>query len=73
MLGHFFDLEGNPIETSLAARTLSPELAGLKGRRIVAIAGGPEKVEAIQAVLASGYLKGLITDERTAGALAKTI
>jgi DNA-binding transcriptional regulator LsrR (DeoR family) len=72
VLGHFFDRAGKPIETSLAARTLSPELAGLKGRRIVAIAGGPEKIEAIGAVLAGGYLKGLITDERTAEALAKT-
>ncbi|GLS20868.1 DNA-binding transcriptional regulator [Labrys miyagiensis] len=73
MLGHFFDRDGNPVETSLAARTLSPELEGLKGRRIVALAGGPEKIDAIQAILASGYLKGLITDERTAEALAKTI
>jgi len=69
MLGHFFDAAGNPVETSLAARTLSPDLAGLKGRRIVALAGGTEKVEAIRAILASGYLKGLITDERTAEAL----
>jgi DNA-binding transcriptional regulator LsrR (DeoR family) len=73
VLGHFFDRDGNPVETSLAARTLSPELEGLKGRRIVALAGGPEKIDAIQAILASGYLKGLITDERTAEALAKKI
>jgi DNA-binding transcriptional regulator LsrR (DeoR family) len=73
VLGHFFDIAGNPVETSLAARTLSPELAGLKGRRIVALAGGPEKIDAIQAILASGTLKGLITDERTAEALAQKI
>jgi DNA-binding transcriptional regulator LsrR (DeoR family) len=71
VLGHFFDIAGNPVETSLAARTLSPDLEGLRGRRIVALAGGPEKVDAIQAILASGYLKGLITDERTAQALAR--
>lgn len=70
MLGHFFDHVGRPIETSLAARTLSPDLDGLKGRRIVAIAGGPEKIGAIRAVLMGGYLSGLITDERTARALA---
>lgn len=73
VLGHFFDRYGNPVETSLAARTLSPAIEGLKGRRIVALAGGPEKIDAIQAILASGYLKGLITDERTAEALAKKI
>jgi DNA-binding transcriptional regulator LsrR (DeoR family) len=69
MLGHFFDRSGRPIETSLAARTLSPDLESLKGRRIVGIAGGTEKIAAISAVLKSGCLKGLITDERTAQAL----
>jgi DNA-binding transcriptional regulator LsrR (DeoR family) len=37
--------------------------------RTVAIAGGPEKIDAIRAVLKSGRLWGLITDERTAKAL----
>jgi DNA-binding transcriptional regulator LsrR (DeoR family) len=70
VLGHFFDRVGKPIETSLAARTLSLDLDALKGRRIVAIAGGAEKVAAIRSVLRSGFLRGLITDERTAQALA---
>ena len=70
MLGHFFNSAGKPIETSLGARTLSPNLAGLKGRRIIAIAGGDEKIAAIGAVLKSGLLSGLITDERTARTLA---
>ncbi|MET0748427.1 MAG: sugar-binding transcriptional regulator [Rhizobium sp.] len=70
VLGHFFDIAGRPVETSLSARTLSPGLDDMKGRRIVAIAGGSEKIEAIRAVLRSGFLRGLITDERTAQALA---
>jgi DNA-binding transcriptional regulator LsrR (DeoR family) len=37
----------------------------------VAIAGGGGKVEAIRAVLRSGSLHGLITDERTAEALLR--
>jgi len=69
LLGYFFDINGNHVSTSLADRLLSPPLEAMKGRRIVAIAGGLEKVDAILAVLASGYLKGLITDERTAQAL----
>jgi DNA-binding transcriptional regulator LsrR (DeoR family) len=69
LLGHFFDAEGRPVQTSLAARTLSPDLGSLGGRRIVALAGGPAKVRAIGAVLRSGLLAGLITDERTAEAL----
>ncbi len=69
MLGHFFNREGVPVSTSLAARTVSPSLDALKGRRIVAVAGGRAKVRAIRAILLSGCLSGLITDERTAAAL----
>jgi DNA-binding transcriptional regulator LsrR (DeoR family) len=69
ILGHFFDEHGQPIETSLTQRTLSLGLEELKGRRIVAIAGGVEKTCAIRSVLMSGLLNGLITDERTAYAL----
>jgi len=69
ILGHFFDTEGRPVETSLAARTLSPDLSSMAGRRIVALAGGGGKVQAIGAVLRSGLLAGLITDERTGEAL----
>jgi DNA-binding transcriptional regulator LsrR (DeoR family) len=70
VLGHFFDRHGQPIETSLTQRTLSLGLEELRGRRIVAIAGGAEKTCAIRSVLMSGLLGGLITDERTAYALA---
>lgn len=70
MLGHFFDADGRPIETSLAERTLSPSLGGMKERRIVAIAGGLGKVRAIRSALMSGCLSGLIIDEQTAHALA---
>lgn len=69
MLGHFFDAKGRVLETTLSLRTLSAGLEGPKGSRIVAIAGGGEKVPAIRAVLNSGRLSGLITDEVTARAL----
>jgi DNA-binding transcriptional regulator LsrR (DeoR family) len=67
MLGHFFDASGGVMETTLTARTLGASMN--EGDRIVAIAGGPGKVEAIHAVLSSGKLTGLITDELTAQAL----
>ncbi|WP_188851897.1 sugar-binding transcriptional regulator [Aureimonas glaciei] len=70
LLGHFFDSEGRPVITPLAARTVSPSLDALTGRKVVAIAGGHEKIAAIRAVLMSRCLDGLITDERTARALA---
>ncbi len=72
LLGHFFDADGNTIQTSLTQRTLSVGLAELRERRIVAIAGGEEKTCAIRSVRMSGLLAGLITDERTAHALTDT-
>ncbi|KQY42394.1 sugar-binding transcriptional regulator [Rhizobium sp. Root483D2] len=69
MLGHFFDADGKPVETTLGERTLSPSLESMKARRIVAIAGGPGKIPAIRSALLSGCLSGLIIDEQTASAL----
>lgn len=69
MMGHFFGAKGRVLETTLSLRTLSAGLEGPKGSRIVAIAGGTDKVPAIRAVLNSGRLSGLITDEMTARAL----
>lgn len=69
VLGHFFGAEGNVLETTLSARTLSADLDGPKGSRLVTIAGGPEKYPAIRAVLNSGRIAGLVTDEATARAL----
>ena len=65
-LGHFFNGEGEPIETPLSNRTFTLSRDNLKNRRIVAVAGGRFKTPAIRAVLRSGFLSGLITDERTA-------
>ncbi len=70
LLGHFFDRDGKPVETTLSDRTFTLSREDLKNRRTVAVAGGKIKVPAIRAVLASGHLSGLITDERTARALA---
>jgi DNA-binding transcriptional regulator LsrR (DeoR family) len=71
MLGHFFDDAGAIIDTPLTKRTIAASLGDDPGTggRIVALAGGPHKIRAIRAVLASGRLHGLITDERTARAL----
>jgi len=69
MLGHFFAAGGRVLETPLTSRTLAVTLAATAGSRVVALAGGPEKVAAIRAVLNSGHLSGLITDERTARTL----
>ncbi len=72
MLGHFFDEDGQPVASKLTKRIVTQSLDTLKNRRIVAVAGGAIKVAAIRAVLASGLLDGLITDERTARAIMET-
>ncbi len=68
-LGHFFDREGRILHTTLSDRTLSVPLPGAHTGRVVAIAGGPDKVAAIGAILRSGRLSGIIADEVTATAL----
>lgn len=66
LLGHFFDADGKVISTPLTARTLAAQPGDPGSSRVIAIAGGAEKVAAIEAVLKSGQLTGLITDELTA-------
>ena len=68
LLGHFFGADGRILQTQLTARTLAVSFTEA-GDQIVAIAGGPDKVAAIRAVLSSRRLKGLITDETTARAI----
>ncbi|MEM7695877.1 MAG: sugar-binding transcriptional regulator [Pseudomonadota bacterium] len=70
VIGHFFDGEGRPVSTPLGDRRLSITIDGLASGRVVAVAGGDDKVPAVLAILKSGLLDGLITDERSALALA---
>lgn len=69
LLGHLFTAEGACIEGGVSARALSMSTADIARRPTVAVAGGRSKVEPIRAVLASGLLRGLVTDEATAKAL----
>lgn len=72
ILGHFFDSAGRHIPNPVSERALAPRYADLQTRKIVALAGGTSKTEAVHAILASGLLFGLITDEATAGRLVST-
>jgi DNA-binding transcriptional regulator LsrR (DeoR family) len=66
VLGHFLGADGRPVDAPLNQRALSLELEDLRGKEVVAIAGGHGKARAIAAVLSSGVVTGLITDEATA-------
>ncbi len=70
VLGHFFDKHGGRVETDLTGRLASLSYDDLKFGKLVAVAGGVRKPAAIRAVLQSGLLHGLLTDERTAQILA---
>ena len=67
--GWAFDRDGRLIEGSTNERVAGLPLTGLGDARIVAVAGGPEKVAAIRAALRGRIVSGLITDERTAAAV----
>ena len=71
MLGHLFSSTGDLIDSGVSARALSMSAADIERRPTVAVAGGKMKIQAINGVLASGLLHGLITDESTARALVK--
>ena len=69
ILGQFLDREGRTVHCDMAQRSISLRLEELRGRAVIGIAGGPDKVDAIRATLRSGLLSGLITDETTARAI----
>ena len=64
MLGRYFAADGRLIDTELHDRVIAVPPSAMHG--LVAVAGGEEKADAINAVLRSGLLHGLITDEPTA-------
>ncbi len=69
LLGHFFSDNGEMVKTELSERTIGLSSEQLIDQNFVAVAGGESKVHAINAILNSRLLSGLITDERTARAL----
>jgi DNA-binding transcriptional regulator LsrR (DeoR family) len=66
----FLDKTGRPVRTTLDDRILGLTTAQLRRvPRVVAVAGGPDKIDAIHAALRSGLLHALVTDEATATAI----
>lgn len=67
----FFNAHGEPIKSSLMQRVIGIEPASLKrAGRVVGVAGGRKKIEAIHAALLGKWIDVLITDRRTAESLA---
>ena len=71
ILGHCFDKDGNFVDTDLEKRLVSIPVDMLKNiPERVAVAGGEYKTQAIQGLLRSGLVTGLVTDEATARKIA---
>ncbi|MFO1034902.1 MAG: sugar-binding domain-containing protein [Hyphomicrobiales bacterium] len=66
ILGQFFSPEGRHLPNSVSDRAVAPRIADLQSHKIVALAGGTSKTQAIRAILSGGLLHGLIIDEATA-------
>jgi DNA-binding transcriptional regulator LsrR (DeoR family) len=66
VLGQFLDADGRPVDAPVNQRSIALRIDDLRGKEVVVIAGGQGKARAIDAVLATGVVTGLITDEATA-------
>lgn len=64
---HFYDIHGQQIETELNDRVIGASLDDIKGiNRVVGVAGGLEKVDAIVGAIRGRCINTLITDQYTA-------
>ena len=64
---HFFDLDGLEIDSEFHRRVIGASYDVLRGiPRVVGIAGGPDKYEAIFGAIKGGLINTLITDTETA-------
>jgi DNA-binding transcriptional regulator LsrR (DeoR family) len=66
----FYDSDGKPVQTPLNDRVIGITLEDLrKARRVMALAGGQAKTEAIRGALKLGMIDILVTDRFTAARL----
>ncbi len=72
ILCHFFDRDGQLLQTPIEDKLISTPLSRLKAlRNVVGLAAGAQKADAIRAALRGGYLDVLVTDEATASLLLR--
>jgi DNA-binding transcriptional regulator LsrR (DeoR family) len=63
---HFISADGTLVDCEMNERAVGVSLDDLRGRDVLAVAGGKYKANAIRAVLRSGVVTALIVDEATA-------
>ena len=64
--GRFVRADGRLVDGEMNLRAVGCDLDDLRGREVLAVAGGLAKADAIRAVLRTGVVTALITDEATA-------
>jgi DNA-binding transcriptional regulator LsrR (DeoR family) len=71
IMGSFVDAEGKPVASGINRLAVGLGLEDLRGRRVVALAGGAGKARAILAALRTGALTDLVVDETAAQRIVK--
>lgn len=64
VIGNYFTLDGQKVSTSIDNRLISVKFP--MKCPVIGVAGGPHKVNPIIGAIKSGFIQGLVTDERTA-------
>ena len=69
----YLDADGNVLRTSLSDRMIGASINDIQGSKVIAIASGRDKAEAIKAVLKAGVIDVLITSLETARNIIGTV
>ncbi len=71
--GRLLDAAGRPVDSELDGRVLAVTVAQLQRTpKVVAVAQGAARADAVRAVLAAGFVTTLLVDEELAAALSET-
>ena len=73
LMGHFINVEGHIVKADIAQQAIGVQLDAIKGKRVIALAGGRSKALAMLAALRTGTISDLIIDEVLAKALNSLI
>jgi len=65
LCAHFFDSDGNFIEHEINDKVIGIKTDKIKEKKLMLVAGGTVKCEALYAVLKGGYVNTLVSDDRT--------
>lgn len=71
LVGTFVAADGSRVAHEMNERAVGVALDDLRGREVLAVAGGKDKADAIRAVLRTGVPTALIVDEATAKAVLR--